>query len=234
MTRLDRSLIAGAPAFAGLPPEALDQILARAETLRAEKGEIVFRQGDVAERFFLLLHGRLRVTRINAEGAQMLVRFIAPQDMFGIAMAIGAAHFPGTATAAVESVMLAWPNAVWRQFLLDYPGLGATALQAVGARLLDAQDRALDLASQNVEQRIAGAVLKLVRQAGKPTDEGMLIDFPLSRQDLAEMAGATLHTVSRTLSAWEAEGVVACGRQRVAVRDEARLAAIAGGQAPAK
>ncbi len=55
----------------------------------------------------------------------------------------------------------------------------------------------------------------------------MLIDFPLSRQDLAEMTGATLHTVSRTLSAWEERGLVEVGRQRVVVRDQQGLQALA-------
>jgi CRP-like cAMP-binding protein len=109
-----------------------------------------------------------------------------------------------------------------------YPSLAVQAMQALGARLQDTQNQVMDLATQNVEQRIAGAVLKLAREAGRTTENGVLIDFPLSRQDLAEMTGATLHTVSRTLSAWEAKGLVACGRQRVALLDEKGLAAIAG------
>ncbi|WP_298421411.1 Crp/Fnr family transcriptional regulator [Rhodoblastus sp.] len=227
MSRLDRSLIAGAPAFAGLSPEALDDILSRAQIMRLPKGETAFRQGEPADRFFLLLHGRLRVTRINAEGAQILVRFIAPNDMFGVAMAIGAVTYPGTATAAVDSLALSWPNAAWTNLIAAYPSLAVKAMQSLGARLQDTQDRVLDLATHNVEQRIAGAVLKLARQAGRKTEEGVLIDIPLSRQDLAEMTGATLHTVSRTLSAWEAKGLVDCGRRRVVVRDEQGLTAIA-------
>ena len=227
MARLDRSLIAGAPAFAGLDAAALDDILGRAHVHRLAKGELAFRQGEPADRFFLLLHGRLRVTRINAQGAQILVRFIAPNEMFGVAMAIGAATYPGTAAAAVESLALAWPNAAWAELVAAYPSLSLQVMQSLGARLQDTQDRVLDLSTRHVEQRIAGAVLKLARQAGRKTEDGVLIDFPISRQDLAEMTGATLHTVSRTLSAWEARGLVDCGRQRVTVRDEDGLAAIA-------
>ena len=172
MARLDRSLIAGAPAFANLSAEALDDILSRAQIMRLLKGESAFRQGEAAERFFLLLHGRLRVTRINAEGAQILVRFIAPNDMFGVAMAIGAAAYPGTAIAAVESLALSWPNAAWADLIAAYPSLAVKAMQSLGARLQDTQDRVLDLATQHVEQRIAGAVLKLVRQAGRKTEDG--------------------------------------------------------------
>ncbi|WP_294532227.1 Crp/Fnr family transcriptional regulator [uncultured Rhodoblastus sp.] len=227
MAQLDRSLIAGSPTFAGMPPEALDEILAQASALRLPKGEAAFRQGEPAERFFLLLHGRLRVTRLNPQGQQMVARFIAPGDMFGVAMAIQVEAYPGTATAAVDSLALAWPNAVWSALLARHPSLAVKTMQSLGARLQDSQKRILDLSTQQVEQRIAGAVLQLAQQAGRKTEDGLLIDFPLSRQDLAEMIGTTLHTVSRTFSAWEAIGLVECGRQRVVVRDRAGLQKIA-------
>jgi CRP-like cAMP-binding protein len=230
MAQLDRSLIAGSPVFAGMAPESLDDILAQAAPLRLPKGEAAFRQGEPAEKFFLLLHGRLRVTRVNPQGQQMVVRFIAPGDLFGVAMAIQVEAYPGTATAAVDSLALAWPNGVWNDLLARHPGLAVKTMQSLGARLQDSQKRILDLSSQQVEQRIAGAVLQLARQAGRQTDDGLLIDFPLSRQDLAEMIGATLHTVSRTLSAWEETGLVECGRQRVVVRDMEGLRLLAGKQ----
>ncbi len=227
MARLDRSLIAGSPSFAGLPPEALDEIVAHATPQRIPKGEPAFRQGEQANRFFLLLHGRLRVTRLNPQGQQILVRFIAPGDMFGVAMAIGVTHYPGTATAAVDSLALAWSNSVWEDLVSRYPHLAVNTMQALGARLQDSQKRILDLSTQQVEQRIASAVLQLANQAGRKTEGGVLIDFPVSRQDIAEMTGATLHTVSRTLSAWEDRGFVECGRQRVVVRDAPALLALA-------
>jgi CRP-like cAMP-binding protein len=227
MAQLDRSLIASAPTFSGMSPEALDDVLAQATPLRVPKGEAAFRQGEQADRFFLLLHGRLRVTRLNPQGQQMVVRFIAPGDMFGVAMAIKVDAYPGTATAAIDSLALSWPNTAWKDLLGRHPGLAVNTMQALGARLQDSQERILDLSTQQVEQRIAGAVLQLARQAGKKTDDGTLIDFPLSRQDLAEMTGATLFTVSRTLSAWEERGLVERGRQRVLVRDMAGLQALA-------
>ena len=218
----------GAPVFAGLDAGALDDILSRAQTVRLSKGDLAFRQDQRADRFFLLLHGRLRVTRLNAEGGQVVVRFIAPNDLFGVGMAIGAATYPGTATAVVDSLALVWPNSAWTDLVAAYPSVAVEALQSLGARLQDTQERVLDLSTLNVEQRIAGAVLSLAAQAGRATEDGTLIDFPLSRQDLAELTGTTLHTVSRTLSAWEAKGLVVSGRRRITVRDGPGLEVIAG------
>jgi CRP-like cAMP-binding protein len=78
-----------------------------------------------------------------------------------------------------------------------------------------------------VERRVAHTVLRLTKQAGKKEEAGIRIDFPISRQDIAEMTGTTLHTVSRILSAWEGKGLVEGGRQKLLVRDVVALSALA-------
>jgi len=79
----------------------------------------------------------------------------------------------------------------------------------------------------DVERRVAHAVLRLAEQTGSKTGDGVALDFPLSRQDIAQMTGTTLHTVSRIVSGWEAAGWVRGGRQRLVIRDRDKLAELA-------
>ena len=102
-------------------------------------------------------------------------------------------------------------------------------LQTVGQRLQEAHTRVIEMTTEEVERRIAHALLRLVKQAGRKVESGIEIDFPISRQDVAEMTGTTLHTVSRVLSAWEQQGLVESGRQRITIRDPHRLFGIAEG-----
>jgi CRP-like cAMP-binding protein len=85
------------------------------------------------------------------------------------------------------------------------------------------------MSTQQVERRVAHAILRLSLQAGTKEGSGIQIAFPISRQDIAEMTGTTLHTVSRILSAWEAQGLVECGRQKVVLRDIGGLSRLAEG-----
>ena len=85
----------------------------------------------------------------------------------------------------------------------------------------------MEMSSEQVEQRIAHTILRLVKQSGRKTDDGIEIDFPITRQDIAEMTGTTLHTVSRLISSWEDEGLVRGGRQKVTVIDPHGLMLIA-------
>jgi CRP/FNR family transcriptional regulator, nitrogen oxide reductase regulator len=79
------------------------------------------------------------------------------------------------------------------------------------------------MSTQQVEKRIAHRLLRLVKQSGRKVEHGVEIDFPISRQDIAQMTGTTLHTVSRTLSSWENKGLVESSRQKIVVREPHKL-----------
>lgn len=212
---LDRTLIAGLAPFTGMDGQDLDMILSRARSARFAKNTAVFSQGETATSFFLLLSGHIRVVRSSPEGHQVIARYINEGELFGIAMAMGIENYPATAMTAVDCVVLIWPNSAWQGLQSRIPAFSASTYGTIGARLRETQEQVLGLSSQQVEQRVAHALLRIVGQAGRKTADGIEIDFPISRQDIAEMTGTTLHTVSRLLSAWEEEGIVRGGRQKL-------------------
>ena len=88
-------------------------------------------------------------------------------------------------------------------------------------------DRYRELATERVEQRVARAIIRLTRQVGKRTEQGVLLDMPLSRQDLGEMTGTTLYTVSRIMSGWEQKGLISTGRERIVILNPHGLVTVA-------
>lgn len=219
MTSIDRSVISRLPLFAGLGPADLDDVLRDARSLRVEKNAPVFEQGAEAVSFFLLLHGHVRAAKTTPDGHQMVVRYVSAGEIFGVAPAIGLSRYPATATAVADSVVLAWPSARWTELTSRYPTIAAGAMQTIGARLQEAHTRIIEMTTEEVERRVAHALLRLAKQAGRKIEKGIEIDFPISRQDLAKMTGTTLHSVSRVLSAWERSGLVEGGRQRIVLAD---------------
>lgn len=227
---LDKTLIADLPPFQGMQIDDLQRLLSVARSQRYPKDAHVFQQGAKSEQFFLLLDGHLRVVRTTPDGEQVIARYISSGELFGIALAIGRDTYPANAIAAVDCVALVWPNRVWKPTIERNPTFATNTYRTIGSRLQDAQDRIVELSTERVEQRVANAIIKLVNQTGKQTDEGLLIDFPISRQDLSEMTGTTLYTVSRLLSAWEAEGLVKSGRKRITVVEGHKLMLLANGR----
>lgn len=227
MVSVDRSLVANLPMFVGLASGEQDELLREARSTRYPKGTAVFEQGAEADRFFVLLHGHLRVEMTTPQGQPSVVRYVSAGELFGVAPAMSLSHYPATAIAAVDSIALAWPSASWTRLVAKYPSLASSALRTVGSRLQDTQARVMEISNEQVEQRVAHALLRLAKQAGRKVESGVEIDFPISRQDVAEMTGTTLHTVSRILSAWENQGLVEGGRQRIVLRDPQRLRELA-------
>lgn len=224
---LDRSVLRGIPLFAAMSDAQLNRMTAQASAHRVPQGEAVFEQGQAASAFHLLLHGRLKVTQVTRDGQQIIVRVVHPGDLFGFTRALGRPDYPGTATAAVDSLVASWPSESWDGFVADNPHLAMNAIRTIGQRLDEAHTRIREMSTEEVERRVAHAVLRLIEQAGKPVEAGTRVDFPISRRDIAEMTGTTLHTVSRILSAWESRGLVEGGRQKLVVCDAPALRRLA-------
>jgi CRP-like cAMP-binding protein len=231
-TALDRTLLRGLPLFERMDSAALDDVLSRAASQRYAPGDVVFDQGETADRFFVLLHGRLRVTQVTPEGQQIVVRMVSPGDLFGIAKALQRPDYPGTATAVLESIAVAWPMSAWSDIVDAHPAFAVNAMQVMGERLQEAHSRIREISTEVVERRVGHAVLRLASQSGYPEKDGIRIDFPISKQDIAEMTGTTLHTVSRILTNWEEAGLVSGGRQKLLVKNPHRLLLIADGLEP--
>jgi CRP-like cAMP-binding protein len=229
MPALHRSLIQSLPVFSAMDHAELDDVVGRATALQIPQGSAIFEQGETATAFYVLLNGRLKVVKVTPDGQQVVIRFVVPGDIYGIAKALNRQDYPATATALVDSVTLAWDMAIWDDFMQRHPTFARNVMQMMGQRIQEAHTRVKEMATQDVEHRVAHAVLRLVSQSGRKVEEGVLVDFPITRQDIAEVSGTTLHSVSRVLSAWENAGVVVVGRKKVIVCDLEWLSRIAEG-----
>jgi CRP-like cAMP-binding protein len=227
MAPLDHSLIKALPVFNAMTEGELDDVIAHAKSQRVPKSVAVFREGEIAKSFFVLLHGRLKVIKVTPTGQQMIVRFVNPGDIYGIAKALRREDYPATAIAVVDSVTLVWPNEVWDSLLATHPIFAANIMGTMGQRLQEAHTRLKELSTEEVELRVAHTLLRLVDQSGRKIEDGILVDFPVTQQDIAEASGTTLHSVSRVLSAWEQLGLVRVERRKIVVRDVRGLSELA-------
>src|SRR6476620_5225095 len=98
MAKVDSSLVAHLPLFSGFSATDLDTVLAEARSIRVPKNTAVFEQGEKAHSIFVLLHGHVRAGKVTPTGEQIVVRYVAPGETFGVATAIGLQSYPATAT----------------------------------------------------------------------------------------------------------------------------------------
>lgn len=213
----DTKNLQAVPLFNGLKEAELGDVVRLARLHKADVEEYFFYQGDPADRIFVLVAGHVKLTQLTPEGEQVLLRVIGPWTMFGgVVMARGDVY-PAAAQAAESASALVWQGHDILAQIEKFPRLAVNAMQLMAANLQEFQARYRELATERVERRLARTLLRLAVQTGRRTEAGVLIDLPLTRQDIAEMSGTTLFTVSRILNEWVARGLVALGRERVVI-----------------
>jgi CRP-like cAMP-binding protein len=223
LPRLDESLLTHMPPFSKLNRRQIRDVLNLATSRHYDAGVTIFDEGMPAERFYMLLDGHIRVARTTETGDHVTVLHIPSGQLFGIAQALKRDTYPATAVTASESIALSWPMRLWNTFVEEYDGFATETYGTVGRRIAEMNDRIIEMTTQQVEQRVANALLRLIKQSGREVEGGIEIDFPVTRQDISEVTGTTLHTVSRLLSVWEKDGIVESRRKRIKVCEPHRL-----------
>ena len=221
-------LLGQLPLLAGLPAQALADLaaLARLDAYPAEA--TLFNQGAPCDRFWLLRAGRVKIVHLAEDGREVILEVISPGEAFGGAVLFLPEH-PATARAMTPAETVSVPSAAYAQLIAQNPAVAQRLVRMLGARLQSLIGLQV-LAGERVERRLAHILLKLADRAGRAEPGGaVLITLPLTRQDLAEMAGTTLETAIRTMSRFRAQGWVETRRGGfILIRDPQQLRAQAG------
>lgn len=224
-------ILKGLPFFAGLPAEDIARINSRFRERGYEPGEMIFYAGDTVKRLYVVASGKVKLLRHTLGGQDVLLDILAPGEFFGNLSALGGDVYPDTAQAQTLTCALSIEAEGFREIMVAYPPVALAVVDIMNERLRAAHEMMRQLSAHSAEQRIAHTLLKLGEKLGEPADVGLLIQMPLSREDLAAMAGATVETASRTLSQFKKAGLIRSGRQWVALADADGLRAIAEGDA---
>ena len=223
----DYAAIVQSSLFQNLETAVCQEMLEAAHPYHLLKGEFYFHQGEPASSFYILAKGQVKLTQLTPEGHQIIIKVLGPGDGMGIIVALSGMNYPVAAEVVEESLAFGWNQQVIRELMLRYPQLALNSMEMIARRFAALQDRLHEMATQRVEQRVARTLLHLVRQFGKKVDTGVLIDMPLSRQDLAEMSGTNIFQVSRLFSKWEQAGIVSSSRKKIVLRQAHELVIIA-------
>jgi CRP-like cAMP-binding protein len=212
--------------FEGLAAAEVEMVSARFQQRAFDDDTFLFHEDEPASVFYLLLEGQVKILQTSAEGFEVILHILGPGDIIGALPTIGAGTYPASALT-LGPVQVALTTADEFQGALErHPLITKNLLRFATRVVQNSHNKIRELATERVERRIARALSRLSGQLGHQTEEGILLDFPISRQDLAEMTGTTVFTVSRTLKEWERRGVLHLGRERIIIALPHELIAI--------
>jgi CRP-like cAMP-binding protein len=209
--------------FDGLSDGQRQEWITAAIARDIKRGETLARQGDPATWFYLIARGRLKLLQLTPDGHEIIVRFVGPGDPFGGVVALERATYPVTALAVEATAVRGWSTERLGSLLGRYPAVRSNIMREMSAHMTDALTRVRELATERVGARLAHTLLRLMRQCGEQTPEGLLITHSLTRDELASLTGTTIFTVSRTLKRWEHDGILRTQGRRLLVLSPRRL-----------
>jgi len=141
--------------FRDLSSDELCEVMALVRVRRFDKDALIFNQGDAAGRAHVLVEGSVRITQSGSNGAQVVMRFIAPGETFGTVALFTDRQYPAEAFAITGTIEASWSEDDLRDLMGRYPQIAMNVIHIIGKRLQEAQERVRELATQRAEQRVA-------------------------------------------------------------------------------
>ncbi len=191
-------------------------------------GQAVYVAGEPANRLFVVAAGTVKLIRAGADGQDLLVDMLGDGEYFGSLEHLGEARYSDSAVAHVQSCVLAASAQDFQSILTRFPPVSVRLVSILAGRLRSAHEKLEMLSRLSVEARIASILLRLASRFGEKRRFGTLIQLPVSREELGEMAGTTTESASRAISRFSRDGLIHAGRRWFAVSDRDRLSAVAG------
>ena len=223
------ALMRGCTLFAGMSEAECAEVASHSRSRRFARDEILFMQGEPVRQMVLLESGSVKHTQTGTSGNEVILRVGGSGDSVCIPDKSGCQQHSCTARAMMECRSLVWEQSKHEALLAQHPQIGRNINQILSKRLDELQERFREVATEKVALRLALALLRLVKQVGKSVQGGVQVCF--SREELAQMTGTTLFTVSRQLSRWAEMGLIEPRREAVVVRDAERLVQLCSAEA---
>lgn len=203
--------------FAGVSLEACGEILGYARRKKFSREELLYSQDQPVDKWIWIERGRVKVTQLGPSGNEVILWIFGPGDSLGEqASASGYTHM--SSARAMESCdALIWDRLGIEKVLARCSQVPGNIAGILENRLRELEERFCYLATECVADRLAFILVRLCKSIGKPGKDG--IELKLRRQDLAQMTGTTLCTVSRILTKLANLGLVESRREEVVVRE---------------
>lgn len=213
------------PIFAGLSAEEQREVHDVARPRRVGAGEVVYSEGTPVASLFVVNTGRLRLSKGAREGGEQIIRVLDTGDFTGVEAFLTGTGPGHSATAMTDTVMCEFRHADLGGLLERYPQIGTAMLGSLANELARTQERLVAQTLEPVERRVADYLLGLPTH---PHPQGLLIELPLAKKDIASYLGTSPESLSRSLRALADAGVIETeGPRTVVVLDSFALSELA-------
>jgi CRP/FNR family transcriptional regulator, cyclic AMP receptor protein len=211
------------PLFESLSEEDARALRSGIIDVHLDRGERLFLEGDSGDKLYIILTGKIKLTKAAPDGRENLLSVHGPGEMFGELSLFDPIPRTSSATAVTSARLAGLAHDDLRTWLSSRPEVAVHLLQALAQRLRRINEVKADLVFTDVPGRVAKALLDLSERFGVPTPDGVQVNHDLTQEELAQLVGASRETVNKALADFAARGWIQLAAKSVLVTDTDRL-----------
>jgi CRP-like cAMP-binding protein len=220
------ALVGHSALLAGLSPQQCSEIFACARIMKFARNERLFSQDQPIHKLIMIRTGSVKLTQLSSDGKEVILWLNGPGDAVGMHADADGSNHSCSAHAMERCQAFVWESYLLQMLISRYPQIQINLGKILACRLSELEERFCEIASERVPKRLALVLIRLFKSIGKEGREG--VEVVITREELAQMTGSTLFTISRTLSKWANFGFIIPRREGVAIIDPDRLRRYAG------
>ena len=213
------------PIFKNMEEGHLENILDKVCQKKYLKGEVLFSEGDNANTLYFISSGKIKLYKHTKDGKEQILHILTEGDFFGELDLLRNSEYGFSSKVIEEANICTFLKGEMKDIMIKNPQIGINMLENVGSRLAQLENLAQNLATNNVDSRMAYLIIELMKKYADDIDE-MSINLPLSREDMANYIGVTRETISRKLRKFEEERLIELvGTKKIIITDKEGLCA---------
>lgn len=194
--------------FSTLEDEQLKEIADMVIHRNYKKGQSVFFEGDISDKLYIVNKGKIKIFKYTKEGKEQILYILSDGDFTGDLSLLKKGKLEFNAEALENTAVCTLTKENFDKILSDNPNIALKILEVVHDRVINLENLVQRLNTKDVESRVSDVLLSLIKNFGNETNEGTLLQLPLSREEIGNYSGLTRETISRTLTSMQEEGII--------------------------
>lgn len=196
------------PIFENLNRDELVEIVNKINHKEFNKGDVIFTEGNIANTLYFINEGKIKLYKYTKDGKEQILHILSEGDFFGELELIKPSKYGFNSKAIEDAKICTLTKEEMKDIMMKNPEIGIKVLETVGERLSKVENLVQNLATNDVDSRMAYLIIELMEKYGENVEGNISVKLPISREDMASYIGVTRETISRKLKKLEDENLI--------------------------
>ena len=212
------------PIFLSLNKKELRQVVSLITQKKYEKDTLIISQGSIPQNFIVVSKGKIKIYGHSQDGKEQIMYILIDGDFFGERNLIHEKAADFNAQAMEDTVVCTIERHNFQKLLEKYPSICIKIMDVLCDRLEKMESMFRKISPKDVDSRVNMMLLELSQKYGRKQNEGVLIELPMSREEMANYIGVARETVSRKITSLKDEGIIEIiGNKKILILNEEAL-----------